>query len=427
MRTMARTARLALIGAGSRGRDAYGSILRSGALPAAFVAVAEPDPGRRAAFAREQRIDAGSVFADWREMLARPGLADAVIIASPDSAHYEQAVAALSSGLHVLLEKPMSSDPRECVALGDLASAGDRVFSICHVLRYAPFFAELKSLLDTGAIGKLRCVQHNENIGYWHFAHSFVRGNWRSSRSSSPLILSKSCHDMDILLWLVGSDCARIASYGSLSHFKGENAPPGAGERCFVDCRVEAACPYSANKLYYKSIGGWPAKVLTEDQTEAGIDHALAEGPYGLCVYRRDNDVVDQQVSILEFENGVSAAFTLSAFTRSISRTIKLMGGDGEIRGDLEKNHIEVHRFGSPEPRILRVEESEGGHSGGDRALLGDFVSAVVGRLKGGRRGTMRTEASISVQSHVMAFAAEAARLEHRSIEIPEFWRRLRE
>jgi predicted dehydrogenase len=244
---------LALIGAGSRGDEAFGRLVESGAARAAFTALAEPDPARRASFAARHGIPPSRCFADWRGLLAAGRLSDGLLVCSPDGAHFEQARSALGLGYHVLLEKPMSNDPRECLELGDLAREGGGVFMICHVLRYSPFFSALKALVDSGEIGELEAISHHENIGYWHFAHSFVRGNWRREEGGSPLILAKSCHDMDILLWLAGRDCARIASFGSLSYFNEGRAPAGSGTRCATDCSIEPSCPYSARSIYMAS------------------------------------------------------------------------------------------------------------------------------------------------------------------------------
>ncbi|MGO1527595.1 MAG: Gfo/Idh/MocA family protein, partial [Senegalia sp. (in: firmicutes)] len=292
------------------------------------------------------------------------------------------------------------------------------VFLIAHVLRYTPFFSKIKEIIDSGKIGKLMTISHNENIGYFHFAHSFVRGNWRNSDLSSPLILQKSCHDMDILLWLVGESCKKISSFGHLSYFKEENHPEGAGQRC-IDCKVEATCPYSAKKLYYKNIGNWPTTVISDIQTEEAVTRALEEGPYGRCVYLCDNNVCDNQSTIMEFENEVTATFNLSAFTNKVHRTIKIMGSKGEIRADDSKNEIEVELFESNERIIYNPKVLVGGHGGGDTGIMNDFIASILSE-----DGNGLTSASKSVQSHIMAFAAEESRLVNKNIDIKEFMQR---
>ncbi len=397
---------LALIGAGSRGDEAYGRLVESGAVDAAFAAVAEPDAGRRSSFAARHGIPASRCFADWRDLLSAGRLADGLLVCSPDGAHFEQARSGLGLGYGVLLEKPMSNDPAECLTLGDLARERGGVFMICHVLRYSPFFGALKERLDSGEIGELMAIDHCENIGYWHFAHSFVRGNWRSAAGGSPLVLAKSSHDMDILLWLAGRDCSRVASFGSLSYFGEARAPRGSGTRCATDCGIESSCAYSARAIYMRSRGSWPSNVISVGQGIEDIEKAISEGPYGRCVFRCDNDVVDHQSTVLEFEGGVTAAFSLSAFTGRISRTIKLMGSEGEIRGDMEKNEIEIARHGSSRRRMIYPGGASGSHGGGDLGLLRDFVRAVAT----GDSSLARTRAEDSVQGHLMAFAAEESR-----------------
>ncbi|WP_201259795.1 Gfo/Idh/MocA family protein [Tissierella sp. P1] len=269
--------RVALIGAGQRGKDVYGNYGLKYPQNIEFIAVAEPNDLKRKEFCEKHNILPENEFKTWEELLTKDKFCDAVIIATPDNTHFQPASQALRKGYHILLEKPMSNNPAECIELGRLAEENNKVFMICHVLRYTPFYSTLKAIIEEGEIGDMMTIQHNENIGYFHFAHSFVRGNWRNSELSSPLILQKSCHDLDILLWLVGSNCTRITSFGELSYFKSERKPKEAGSRC-LSCKIENECPYSAKKLYYKNIGGWPTTVITETQTVESIDKALEEG-----------------------------------------------------------------------------------------------------------------------------------------------------
>lgn len=384
-----------------------------------FVAVAEPDAARREKFCMLHNISEGMCFPSWEELLEKPRMADAILICTQDSMHFSPAVKALETGYHILLEKPMSNDPLECILLGDYANKHDRVFSICHVLRFTSFFAALKKLLDEGRIGRLVSIQHNENVAYWHHAHSFVRGNWRNSKESSPMILAKCCHDMDIMLWLAGADCTSISSFGSLTHFKSECAPDGAPLRCLDGCPAENECPYYAPDVYLTADTGWPAAVISNDTSIEARTKALKEGPYGRCVYHCDNDVVDHQVVSIKFANEVTAAFTMSAFTNDCNRTIKLMGTKGEIRGAMEKNEIEIIDFlsGSKDVISLKEKESRYGHGGGDYGIMHDFVQLV--QNDGAKKGL--TSVNISVQSHLMAFAAEKSRLEKKVIDIDEF------
>lgn len=409
---------VALIGAGLRGIN-YSEYAIQHPDELQVVAVAEPNAKRRNKFKARHKLADDMCFTHWDDFFASPKVADAVFICTQDNQHYVPTMKALEAGYHVLLEKPMSPDAKECVLMGEMASKVNRVFSICHVLRYTNFFSTIKELLESGAIGQLMSIQHNENVGYWHQAHSFVRGNWRKKDESSPMILAKSCHDLDILSWLTDSECVRVSSFGSLSHFKSSEAPEGAPLRCTDGCPAADKCLYYAPNQYLTEDTDWPTSAISDDLSYEARLNALQEGPYGRCVYHCDNDVVDHQVVNLEFANSVTIAFTMSAFTKDVSRTLKLMGTMGEIRGAMEKNEIEVIHFGSGKVERISFENAGGhvGHGGGDMGLIKDFVKLV--RAEGKIQGL--TSANHSVQSHLMAFAAEQSRIEGNSIVLKEF------
>ncbi len=408
--------RVGLIGAGQRGKDIYGNYALINPEHIEFVAVAEPNEIKRKEFSEKHNIKPEYQFESWEQLLEKDKFCDAVVIATPDRTHFEPAKLALKSGYHILLEKPMSSIPEEVMKLGMLAKENNKVFMICHVLRYTPFFNTIKKIIDSGEIGDIMSIQHNENIGYFHFGHSFVRGNWRNSNLSSSLMLQKSCHDMDILLWLVGSPCRKIASFGELSYFKKERKPEGAGDRC-VECSIEDKCPYSAVKLYYNNVGRWPTTAIVEIQTIDEVKKAVAKGPYGRCVYNCDNNVVDHQSTILEFENNVTATFNLSAFTNQVNRTLKIMGTKGEIRAIDSKNEIEVQLFDTNERKVVNPKQITGGHGGGDTGIMEDFISLILSN-----KGKALTSANVSVQSHMMAFAAEESRLTDKVVNMKDYY-----
>lgn len=414
-----------LIGAGQRGMDVYAAYALEHPGEIRFVGVCEPDEQRRREFMQLHGIEEHMGFSGWEAFFDGRTEADAVLICTQDQMHFEPAQKAIALGYHVLLEKPMAVDPVECMQLGDMAKAAGNVFSICHVLRYTPFFHRLKQLLEEGRIGQLISIQHNENVGFWHQAHSFVRGHWRRADMSSPMIVAKCCHDMDMLLWLADADCLRVSSFGSLTHFREEHAPPGAPLRCLDGCPVQEECPYYAPRVYLGT-DNWQGSVfrsvVSREGDASSVMRALYDGPYGRCVYRCDNDVVDHQVVNLEFANGVTAAFTMSAFTPDCTRTIKLMGSLGEIRGAVEKNEIELTSFVTGTRETIRFNQSAGGHSGGDEGIMRDFVKQV----RAGRQGSSRTSAEVSVQSHLIAFAAEAARLRNQVVELEDFRGKLR-
>lgn len=416
--------RFVLIGAGQRGmiyaRYAYQSGL------ADIVALAEPDAARREAAGKALFVGPENCHASADALLARGKIADAAIIASMDRDHYAQAMKALELGYDLLLEKPISPDPRECMEIERKAAQAGRRVAVCHVLRYSPFFREIKAVIDSGELGRVITIQHNENIGNWHMAHSFVRGNWGSSKASSPIIMQKSCHDMDLLVWLTGSRAGRISSFGGLSYFKEENAPTGSGARC-LNCAVAEACRFDARKMYLPLAGNWPASVLSLDQSEEGLLKALETGPYGRCVYRCGNDVCDHQVVNILFENGVTVTFNLSAFTNTMARTMKIMCEDGEIRVSEHENRIEVIRFAShslapEEMRVIHPPRADSGHSGGDAGLMNDFFLML--KSSGDQ---LETLVARSVESHYMAAAAEQARLSGRVVDMGEYHEQLQE
>ncbi len=413
---------MVLIGAGDRGMDAHGLYALNNPHELKFVAVAEPDKERREKFCSMHKIEKNMSFESYEDVLSKPALADAALICTQDRMHFDPTIKALEKGYHVLLEKPMSTDPIECIKMGEFAAKYRRILTICHVLRYTRFFSMLKKLLKDGRIGDLVSIQHNENVGYWHFAHSYVRGNWRNAATASPIILAKSCHDLDIMLWLAESDCKNVSSFGKLSHFAKENAPLNAPDRCLDGCRYNIECAFSADKIYLTENTCWPTSVISNDTSIEARIKALKEGPYGRCVYKCDNNVVDHQVVNIEFDNGITAAFTLSAFTNEWCRTIKLMGTKGEIRGKMEKDEIEVVEFSTGRSDLIRLKGSNTGHFGGDSGLMRDFISLVNGdSLNEGL-----TSASVSVQSHLMAFAAEKARMESKVINMKKYMEELR-
>lgn len=410
--------RLALIGAGQRGMHAYAPYALDRPDRARFVAVAEPDPDRREAFAERHGIPPERRFASWEALLAEPKLADGLLICTQDVEHYEPTMKALEAGYHILLEKPMSPDPVQALAMAEEAERRQRLLMVCHVMRYAPFFALLKELLDGGAAGRIVSVQWNENVAYWHQAHSFVRGHWRNSGLSSPMILAKCCHDMDMLQWLIDDECVKVSSFGSLSYFREENAPAGSTARCTDGCAVEPTCEYSALKWYYNDSDSWPARVVSATPTPEARLKALREGPYGRCVWRCDNDVVDHQVVNLEFRGGATVAFTMAAFTKECDRTFKIMGTKAELRGHSEKGEIEVIPFdGGPKRTYTPEQRAEGGHGGGDRLIMQHFAELLeAGAVTGGR-----TSGVVSANSHLIAFAAEKSRVEERIVRMDEY------
>lgn len=402
-----------VLGAGNRG-SVYAGFAKAYPEMLQVVAVAEPRADRRNILAGDLNVPESGRFASWQELLAKPRMADCAFVCTLDDDHTAPAIRAMELGYHVLLEKPMSNTEEECRRIVDTANQTGRTLAVCHVLRYTPFYMTLKNLIDQGQVGQVTAINQIENVGYWHQAHSFVRGNWRTVRETSPMILQKSCHDMDILLWLMGKDCRRVQSFGSLGHFTPENAPAGAPQRCLDGCPHADTCPYYAPALYMDMRRtGWPVDVITTDLSEEGRRKALEEGPYGRCVYHCDNDVVDRQVVNLEFDGGAVATFTMTAFSADFSRQLKIFGTQGQITADMGTQEIILHRFGEEKKTIPMLEDGEkSGHGGGDYGILRDFLHI----LRNG--GESRTSAGISLQSHLICFAAEKSRKQHIVVEL---------
>lgn len=408
-------ARVGILGAGNRGATAYGRYMLRRPDLAEVVAVADLRPDRLEAVGAEHGVAPAHLYADWKELLKRERDLDAVIIALPDRLHYPAAMAAMRRVPAILLEKPICSTPAELRALRAAARRCGTDITIAHVLRYTPFFLRIRQLLERGVIGTLQTVRHTEQVGYWHFAHSYVRGNWRRADQSSPMILSKASHDFDILRWLIDARCTHVESVGRLGHFTRANAPEGSTDRCDQGCAVERTCPYSALHIYLEQLppqNAWPHDVVSLDTTPVGIAAALHTGPYGRCVYRCDNDVMDHQSVTLSFANGVTATMNVAAFTRDITRTLHLMGSHGEIIGDFTAGTIAVSDFRTEEVRTSTMAVSADAiHGGGDNQLLADFLGRALERKRRGVSPDALTSLEQSLESHDMAFAAERSRI----------------
>ena len=409
--------KIALVGAGNRGYEAFGKeILKRNDVR--FVAVAEPDKGKRERLSKEHNIPEDMQFNSYEELFARKKLADGVIVATMDSMHLEPTTMALKKGYKVLLEKPIGIKLEEVKKIVCASEKTGLPVLVGHVLRYTSYLKKIKELLGSGIIGKLISIDHRENVGYWHFAHSYTRGNWRNTDVAAPAILAKSCHDMDLLYWLAGARCKILTSLGGLFYFKKENAPKKSAGRC-MDCpeKIESACPYSAKKLYLTDNVDWPTSVISLDHSLKARKKALREGPYGRCVYKCDNNVADHQVVLMDFENEIKVSFTMSAFNVS-TRDIRISGSHGEIRSSFDK-FIEVIKFdGSRREKYKKIDMAPvpaESHGGGDQGLTEAFVKV----LQGGKPPFTIQE---SAHSHFMAFAAEKSRLKNGiPVQVKEF------
>lgn len=427
----------ALIGAGLRGGRVYSAYALEHPEELKIVAVAEPDGEKRTRFAREHEIQADMQFASYEELLEKEKLADCVMVCTQDKMHCEPVERAMKKGYHVLCEKPMSYDVKEIMKMGGMPEKHGKILSICHVLRYSLFFMKIKEMLDEGRIGKLMNIQQIEQVGYWHHAHSFVRGNWRREEETSPMILQKCCHDMDILLWLAGSSCKKIASFGRLSYFTEANAPENAAKRCMDGCIYADRCAFYAPRFYMehpKAVEDGLVYALdpqadpAEEKGREILQKALETGPYGRCVFHCDNTVVDHQVVNLEFENEVQASFTMSAFTEHCAREIFLMGTEGQIKGNMEKGMLEHTCFLSGKTERIDLHTPSALHSGSDMLLMREFVRQIAsaeekpgGEMEAANGRRASSGAQESVDGHLMALAAERSRVTGAVVDFSEY------
>jgi len=408
-----------LVGGGNRGRFTYGRFARAHPERLRIVALAEPDDARRAAVAAEHGLPPERVFRDWSEVLAKPAFAPVAIIATGDTLHVEPALAAIAGGHHVLLEKPIAPEPGDCVRVVEAAERAGSMLQIGHVLRYTPFYTRVHEIVASGRLGRLLTVDMKEHVAYWHLTHSYVRGKFRNRKLAAAIVLAKTCHDLDLLCWFVGAAPARVASFGRLSHFRSADAPPGAPGRCTDGCPVQATCPHDAVRFYVapeeRIARMWPWTDVSADPSREARQRALETGPYGVCAYRCDNDVPDHQVLAIEFEDGVTATFTLNGVASHEKRTIRLTGTEGELRGVFQDGVIELSRHGSLAVEKLEIPAgSPFSHFGGDDGLLLHFTDLVAR----GRPDEVRASGRVSLESHLLGFAAEASRVSGASVEL---------
>lgn len=410
-----------LIGAGLRG-IMYTDIMKE--MPDEFqvIAVAEPVESRRNYIKQLHSIPEEMCFNDWRPLLSLGKIADLAIIATMDREHLEPTMAAIDLNYDLLLEKPIAPTVEECKAITEHAVSKDVKVVICTVLRYTDIFIQLKGIIDSGRIGKLMSLNHEEGVGNIHQSHSFVRGNWGNSEKSSPMLLQKSCHDTDILQWLIGKKCIKVQSYGTLSYFKKENAPDGAPEYCIQGCPHGDACPYNAVKLYLESDNDWFRSAATKevDPTDEMVKAAITNTQYGKCVYKCDNNVVDHQTVNMLFEDDITVTFTMNAFNKG-GRHIHIMGTKGEIHASMDgETPIEIYNLETGEKETIPLVATDGingGHGGGDKGL----IKTLYEYMNGSYNGKSIPEINESCYNHYIAFAAELSRKKGNVIDMDEY------
>ncbi|MFC0180208.1 Gfo/Idh/MocA family protein [Thorsellia kenyensis] len=424
--TISKVVTVLVIGCGARG-EIYSKYALAHPDLMKVVGVAEPREDYRIPFVQMHSIEKEAIFLDWKEAANKAKMADAVLICTQDNMHLEPAIAFARLGYHILLEKPMSPVETECETIVNEVIKNKVMFTVGHVLRYTTYTKKLKEILGTHIIGDVVSIQHLEPVGYWHQAHSFVRGNWGNTAKSSFMLLAKSCHDVDWLNYLMDTKCIRISSFGNLTHFRKENRPPNAANKC-IDCAAESNCPYSAKKIY---LGTTPKaksstlKILSADPSQENLVKVLERSQYGTCVYDCDNDVVDHQIVNMEFEQGQTVSFTMTAFTPMSDRKTRIFGSHGQIEGD--GRYIHVTTFLDDKTQIYDTEADNlsvvsdnpyikdmAGHGGGDYYLMAHFIDAI--RTNDPSKILSGPEQTLA--SHHMVFKAEESRLNSKVIEL---------
>lgn len=370
------------------------------------TAMADAQPERLEYANKYLHIPQEHVFQSADELFAQPKLADIMVISTQDAQHKEHALKALELGYDLLLEKPISNKLEDIVTIANTAKRLDRKVIVCHVLRYTPFYRAVKRVLDEGKIGKVMSIEAAEHVGYYHYAHSYTRGNWHKEADSSPMILAKCSHDMDLIYWLAGESCTKLTSFGTQTYYNKNNAPANAAEHC-SDCPVEG-CVFRAQDFYLPRVPKWPTNVIHPEPTIENITELLNTSNYGRCVYKMDNDVVDHQTVNMVLGDHITATFQMTGFANADTRIIHILGTEGELTGNFRDKKLQYQRFGE-EPQDVELETpvTFKGHGGGDTGLIQNVLRYY--------RGEDFDSSSItfidrSVESHYMAFAAERSR-----------------
>jgi len=401
------------LGAGNRG-TLYGDYAALYPQDLKIVGVAEPIVERNDLHAKTHNIKDENRFVTWEHVLQRPKFADMVVISMPDDLHHEPCIQAMRLGYDVLLEKPMAQSEAECREILKVQQETGRVVGIAHVLRYAPYFIDMRNIVQSGKLGRIVNMQHMEPIEWRHMMHSYVRGNWHDSTLTTPIILAKSCHDLDIMRWIIDEPCDKIAGFGDLSFYKRENAPDGSGDRC-LDCAVEEGCAYSAKKMYLRDQERIYAimPVVPYDEPEKLnelILHSLKTTNYGRCAFKMENDQPEHLACAMEFRSGATATFNMDGFTSYHGRRTRLMGTKGDLVGDMDTFTYTDYMTRKAFTWDISVSDVKGyedsGHGGGDYRFLSDLLSAVYHKDE----GLLTSTVTASVESHVMGFRIEKSR-----------------
>ncbi|MBY0477358.1 MAG: Gfo/Idh/MocA family oxidoreductase [Chitinophagaceae bacterium] len=398
-------------GAGNRG-NVYGNYAAQYPDQLDIVGVAEPINLRNERYAKKHNVKTENRFATWEDVFKRPKFADAIIITTPDNLHYGPCMKALEMGYNILLEKPISPSEKECRDILAMTKKTGKIVAVCHVLRYAPYFVELRNIIQSGVLGKVVSVQHLEPIEHIHMSHSYVRGNWHNSKQTTPIILAKSCHDLDILRWMLNKKSKTIHALGDVSWFNKSNAPEGSTARCADGCKVENTCPYSALKIYYRDRKRNYVFDLPEEKEKqaAYVLEQLKTTNYGRCVYKMENDQPDHYTTNILFEDDISVSFSMEAFTSYEGRRTRVMGSLGDIVGDMTSMVHSDFLTG----KKTEWKSTTDMHGGGDWRLVANWIEAVAKN----DASLLTSTIDASIESHLMGFAAEQSRKENKVVEI---------
>ena len=397
------TKKLVVFGLGARG-NIYATYAKT--FPEKFNLVAIIENNIERLEYAKKTYPSAKLFSDYKQFLDAKISADIVAVATQDSDHKEHSIALMENGYDLLLEKPIANNKNDCIDIYNASKKYGKKVIICHVLRYTPFYSTVKKLIDSGRLGEIITIHASENVGYYHQAHSFVRGPWKSKASSSPMILAKCCHDMDIIRYLMGEECKKVSSFGDLFYFNKEHAPNGCEEFCSL-CKVEN-CVFRAQKIYTEQGRQFASYFTTKELTDENILNDLEKTQYDKCVYMSNNDVVDHQVTIMQFDKGKTACHTMSAFSKEIYRDLKVHGTKAELVGIIEENWIEIRPYGGEVEKIdIDVSlATVGGHMGGDFYMLDGVYKDLNGIKADGI-----TYLDVSIESHLMSFGAEESRI----------------
>lgn len=420
---------LILIGGGDRG-SSYLKFLQTNPECFKLVGLAEPVKEKREYLRDLYNVPHNMCFESYEKLLEMPKLADIAMICTQDKMHYDPAMKAIEKKYDLLLEKPVAPTPKECFEISEAAKKNGVKVLVCHVLRYTPFYKAIKNFIAEGKLGDVINITHTEGVGNVHMSHSFVRGNWRNTAESAPMILAKCCHDTDLLQWLLEENCTKVQSFGTRTHFREENAPEGAPKRCLDGCPHKDSCFYYAPDLYKintAEVQHFRAIAANKfDPTDAEVDEILKTSPYGRCVYYCDNDVVDHQVVNMQFGSGKHVTLTMSAFNKG-ARVSTFMGTKGELNANMEDQTLTFYDFATMETTQIYSPESDfdqsiaGGHGGGDSGIMMDLYEYIANN----NPSNSISDIDVSCRSHLICFAAEESRLNDTVIDMDEYIKNL--